>query len=257
MRIHVFIITGGGSGLGKALALALAGRDKPVLIVGRREQLLQETASLSPYIDYLCADIATEEGLNLLVHHAASAPQISALINNAGTLKPIMPMQDISPQDWQQALNTNLNAALFLPQKLAHQLSNGRVLNISSGAAYFAIKGWAAYCVTKAALSMLTKCWQLESEDIAFASVMPGIADTDMQAMAREGVNMDGEHADFYKQLKLKNKLVSPDTVAQFLVWLLLDIDKEHYQSREWDIYDTSHHQQWLRAPHQVIHWEA
>lgn len=98
---------------------------------------------------------------------------------------------------------------------------------------------------------MLTKCWQLESETVAFASVMPGIIDTDMQVIARSDINPDLEHSGFYKKLKEENRLVSPDTVAAFLTWLLLDVDKGIYVSQEWDIYDTKHHQDWLKLPNQ------
>lgn len=253
----MFIITGGGSGLGRALAIALTQRNKPVLIVGRQEQLLQETASCSNKISYLCADISTEPGRELLLTHLQSTPRIEALINNAGTLYPIASLKDISLDDWHKAFSTNVDAALFLPQKLSKQLINSKVLNIGSGAAYFAIKGWAAYCASKAALAMLTKCWQLEAEEIAFASVMPGIVDTKMQAHARMGINMDAEQTNFYKHLKATNRLLAPETVAEFLVWLLLEVDANTYKAQEWDIYDTSHHHQWLKPPHQVLHWES
>lgn len=252
----MFVITGGGSGIGKALALSLAKRDKEVLIIGRREKLLHETAASAANIHYLCADVATAEGIQTIKTYLTSVSQIEALVNNAGTLSPLDVLKDVTPEAWQNALNTNLNAALYLPQSLYDKLNQGRVLNIGSGAAYFAIKGWGAYCVTKAALSMLTKCWQLESRSIAFTSAMPGISDTDMQAIARSGTNPDHEGSLFYTRLKDSNRLVSPETVAAFLTWLLLDTDKETYLSKEWDIYDASHHRFWMKPPHQVLHWD-
>lgn len=252
----MFIITGGGSGLGNALALALAQREKSVLIVGRREQLLQETASSSSFIDYLCADVSTEEGRDSIKKFCEPVPEITALINNAGTIEPVVGVKDIRVEDWHHILNTNLDAALFLPQMLYDKLLQGRVLNIGSGAAYFAVKGWAAYCVSKAALAMLTQCWQLESEGVAFANVMPGIIDTEMQAIARKGLSMAPEQVAFYQRLKDNNRLVTPETVAEFFVWLLLDTDKDTYVSQEWDLYDTSHHSAWLKPPHQVLHWD-
>lgn len=252
----MFVITGGGSGIGKSLAFSLAKRDQSVLIVGRREQLLQETAATSAKIQYVCADITTSEGLESIRNYLFEVPHIEALINNAGTLNPLVPLREVELKDWQHALNTNLNAALFLTQKLYDKLIHGRVLNIGSGAAYFPIRGWAAYCVSKAALSMLTQCWQLESADIAFASVMPGIIDTHMQVIARSSTNPDYERINFYQSLKDQNRLISPDTVAEFLTWLLLDIDKKTYASTEWDIYDTEHHHAWLKPPHQVLHWD-
>lgn len=252
----MIVITGGGSGIGRSLAFSLAKRNQSVLIVGRREKHLQETAAFSKNIQYICADVSTLEGLQSITNRLKDVHKVTALVNNAGTLNPLGSMKEIQPEDWHHALNTNLNAALFLPQKLYDKLINGRVLNIGSGAAYFAIRGWAAYCVSKAALSMLTKCWQMESDEIAFASVMPGIIDTRMQDIARSSENPDYERVNFYKRLKDEHRLVSPETVAEFLTWLLLDLDKETYISKEWDIYDTKHHQAWLKPPHQVLHWD-
>lgn len=253
---NVFVITGGGSGIGKALALALARRGKSVLIAGRREHLLQAVSSASPLIQYICADVSTADGRQKIQSVLQDTPKIQALINNAGTLNPLAFMKSIQVEDWHRAFDTNLDAPLFLTQLLYDKLQDGRVLNIGSGAAYFAIKGWSAYCVSKAALSMLTQCWQLESESVAFASVMPGIIDTSMQAQAREGGDMDVERVSFYRRLKEHHRLIAPDTVAAFLVWLLLDIDKTTYISKEWDIYDSSHHNFWLKSPHQVLHWD-
>lgn len=252
----MIVITGGGSGIGRSLAFSLAKRDQSILIVGRTEKLLQETAAFSAKIQYICADISTHEGLESIKNRLNDVNQVTALVNNAGTLNPLVPIKEIEPKDWNHALNTNLNAALFLPQMLYDKLTNGRVLNISSGAAYFAIRGWTAYCVSKAALSMLTKCWQVESDSIAFASVMPGIIDTNMQTIARSDKNPDYEKINFYRRLKDTNRLISPDTVAEFLTWLLLDLDKKTYTSKEWDIYDTKHHKAWLKPPYQVLHWD-
>lgn len=252
----MFIITGGGSGIGKALALALAKRGKTILIVGRRQKLLQETASVSPLINYLCADVSTREGLHSIRACVDNVSKIEGLVNNAGTITPMLPLNEMEWDQWHQALNTNLNAPVFLPQLLYYKLNSGRVLNIGSGAAYFAVKGWAAYCVSKAALAMLSQCWQQESESVAFTSVKPGIIDTDMQTIARSGVNMDPEQTAFYTRLKEHNRLLSPETVADFLTWLLLDVDRDTYISQEWDIYDTTHHTDWLKSPNQVLHWD-
>lgn len=248
----MFIITGGGSGIGKALALELAKRYKAVLIIGRREQCLIETAKHSPLIDYVCADISLAEGRQQILAHLETQPIIEGLIHNAAIIDPILPITTIDENSWRQVMATNVDAPLFLSQLLYKKLTNGRVLHIGSGAAYFPLFGWTAYCTSKAALSMITRCWQLESDIVAFASVMPGIIDTDMQAQIRRASHMDTEKLSFFKQLYENKQLVSAETVAMFLSWLLLDIDSERYVSQEWDIYDESHHNAWLIPPYTV-----
>ncbi|WP_028387726.1 SDR family NAD(P)-dependent oxidoreductase [Legionella fairfieldensis] len=252
----MFLITGGGSGIGRALAQALATRGREVLIVGRREEMLAETAAFSSLINYLCADVSTDKGRQHIVTYLATVSSITGLIHNAGIIEPITSIATIEESSWQQIMATNLNAPLFLNQLLLEKLKEGKVLHIGSGVAYFPVKGWAGYCVSKAALAMLTRCWQLESQDAAFASVMPGIIDTDMQAIIRHTPFMDEEQRAFYDSLHQKGHLLSPATVALFLTWLLLDIDKGLYSSKEWDIYDKSHHPAWLVAPHCVPFWE-
>jgi benzil reductase ((S)-benzoin forming) len=253
----MFLITGGGSGIGKALTLSLVQRGQSVLIAGRRESLLQEvTAQVPSQIQYVCADVSTTEGRDM-IRKKVGSQSLNALVNNAGTLTPIKKTQDIQPNEWHQVFATNLDAPLFLPQLLYKNLTGGRVLNMGSGAAYLPVQAWAPYCASKAALAMLTQCWQLDSESVVFTSVMPGISDTDMQLMARsDNTVMALEKHEFFQRLHEHNRLISPETVAAFLTWLLLDTDDATYVSQEWDIYDTSHHVQWLKAPHQVLHWD-
>ena len=248
----VFVVTGGGSGIGRSLAHGLAMRNQAVLVIGRREHALIETAAFSPLINYFCADVSTHEGRCLILEHLNSLPRLTGLVHNAGIIDPMLPIDEISETDWRRVMATNLDAPLFLNQLLKDKLIGARVLHIGSGAAYFPVTGWAAYCVSKAALSMLTRCWQLECDSIAFASVMPGIIDTPMQAQIRDAVCMESEKNDFFKSLYKENKLITPETVASFICWLLLDIDKAHYISKEWDIYEQTHHHEWLTSPHRV-----
>lgn len=255
-RCVMFIVTGGGSGLGRALAQALAMRDQSVLIVGRHEKTLAETARFSSAIQYSCADITLTEDRKRLVADLNDMPVIKGLIHNAGIINPIAPLTELTESAWRACMLTNLDAPLFLSQLLINKLTNGRVLHIGSGAAHFPVVGWAGYCVSKAALAMLTQCWQLESQFVSFASVMPGIVDTPMQGEIRQAHHMANDKQDFFKKLKRQNKLLSPATVALFLCWLLLDVDKNSYASQEWDIYDKTHHGNWLTSPHMVPEFE-
>lgn len=248
----MFVITGGGSGLGQALALALAKREQAVLIIGRQEETLQKTAAHSPFITYCCADVSLDSGRALVAKNLAHQPHIRGLIHNAGIIDPIVPITQIQAAAWRHCMATNVEAPLFLTQALLPQLKDARVLHIGSGAAYFPIKGWTAYCTSKAALSMIARCWQVEEPSLLMASVMPGIIDTAMQDTIRHAQYMDPQKHDFFCQLKKSGGLLRSETVAIFLTWLLLEVAPERYGAQEWDIYDTSHHSSWLQLPHVV-----
>lgn len=248
----MFVVTGGGRGLGKSLAFALAARGKSVLITGRNALSLADVANRSDLIDFCVADVSTSAGRDSICERLKDVKNIEGLIHNAGTIDPIMPLASMNETAWKKLMATNVEAPLFLSQQLLPKLSGGRVLNISSGAAHFPVVGWSAYCVSKASLSMLTRCWQLESASPAFASVMPGIIDTDMVAMIRHSEHMDPDKLNFFKELKQNDRLLSPDTVALFLCWLLIDINISEYVAKEWDIYDIAHHAFWLPQNHTV-----
>lgn len=248
----MFVVTGGGSGIGRALAHALAGLGHEVFIFGRHEQALQETAAFSALIHYACADVSTRLGRGLIQEALSPYPRLQGLVHNAGVIDPIEPMATLDEDAWRQVMATNLDAPFFLTQALQEQLIKGRVLHIGSGAAYFPVVGWAPYCVSKAGLAMLTRCSALEYQEIAFASVMPGIVDTAMQTTIRSAKKMTPSKRAFFNDLKAQDHLVLVETVALFLTWLLLTVDETTYVSKEWDIYDASHHDQWLLAPHRV-----
>lgn len=242
----MFVITGGGTGIGAALADCLAKKGQAVLIIGRRDSCLQKTSQQAKEINYLAADVSTQTGCETIAEYLKDVSTIQGLIHSAGTIQPIKPLKQLTRDEWHTFLSTNLDPMLFLSQLLADKLHGQRVLSIGSGAAYFPVAGWGGYCVSKAALAMLTRCWQLECSDIAFASAMPGIIDTDMQAFIREAEHMQDEKRAFFLRLKADRKLLSAQTVALFLTWLLMDVDKASFSAKEWDIYDKSHHSSWL-----------
>lgn len=248
----MFVITGGSSGIGAALAKSLASRQKKVLLIGRREALMQEIQKDFPAISYLVADLSLDSGQKKALEVLSELPCIEALIHNAGMIEPIAPLAEVKTEDWKKTLELNLNVALFLTQGLLKNLEGGRVLHIGSGAAYFPVAAWGAYCVSKAALAMLTQCWQLEQPKLSFAMVLPGIIDTPMQARIRESTKMQDEKQQFFTDLYKSQALISAETVACFLTWLLLDVEKEALCAQVWDIYDKTHHSFWLAPPYVV-----
>ena len=249
--MKVIIITGASSGIGYALAEALIARDQYIVAIARREQPLQDLKNKYPdQVRIISADVSSVKGRENIVNNLADIKQITALVHNAGVIEPVAPIQKIELQQWRRAQAVNTEAPLFLSQALIPKLKQGRILHISTAAAHIPFPAWSAYCSSKAALFMLYQCLKLELADIPIAvgSVMPGIVDTAMQAEIRAHKNMPKERLDFFTELKANHKLLSTQTVARFLSWLLLDVKSDEFSEQEWDIYDTSHHDAWLEG---------
>lgn len=240
----MYLITGGSRGIGKALAIELSLKGQQVIIVGRSEDKLKKIKQEYNNIEYLALDVTCARDREQIARNTPE--KLTALVNNAGIIGNITPITQIKYADWQKTLATNVEPALFLTNLLFKKLIGAKVLNIGSGAAHFPVKGWTNYCVSKAALLMLTKCWQLETQDIAITSVMPGIIDTQMQAIIRDSTCMQEDKLQFFNNLYNERKLLKPQTVAKFLAWLLMEVENKKYCAHEWDIYDTSHHKFWL-----------
>jgi len=118
-----------------------------------------------------------------------------------------------------------------------------------------------SYCVSKAALLQLARCLDEElAPNVRVGSVMPGVVDTDMQAELR---TLDFQSVQFFRDLgnntsrntawagagsPPEQALDKPENVADFLVWLLLDVDPHDFGGREWDINSPGDQQSWLQA---------
>lgn|SRR3989338_8434754 len=241
------IVTGAGKGIGRAIALMLAQQNMFVVIIGRHLQSLQEVQSFFPnQIHIIQADIATEEGRKQLLTQLPADVEIKFLIHNAGSILPIKSIMQLTYDEWRKNLAINLDAPLFLTQALLPKIKRGRVLHISSGAAHRALKGWLAYCASKAALHMLYRCFkeELTNDTVSFGSIRPGLVDTQLQADIRDASN-PFDNREYYSNIKEKGELLSPEEVALFIKWLLFSVNEEEFGKEEWDIRDTKHHAFW------------
>jgi benzil reductase ((S)-benzoin forming) len=248
----MFVITGGSSGIGKALAENLALKKQSVLILGRNKKALIQIASSSPYIQMLQADLSTSKGRLAVTHHLKDQKHIEGLIHCAGIIEPISPLRTLDEAGWRDILETNLTVPFLLTQSLHEKLIGGRVIQVSSHFAHTPVSALAPYCISKRAVSVLINCWQLESPEIASTSVLPGVVNTAMPTIVHGSKHIEAKQRQIIQNLKDNNQLISPETVASFFSWLLLDVDKKRFCSQEWDIYDASHHKEWLLAPHRV-----
>jgi len=148
----VSIITGGGTGIGAALAKRLVSRSQKVLIVGRRANKLYETknrCSNPGLIRTVVADISKPEGRQAILESLGENERIDNLVHNAAILEPVGPLIDVRPEDWSKHMAINVDGPLFLTQTLLPMLmkkdendKGGRILHVSSGAAHHGYRGW-------------------------------------------------------------------------------------------------------------------
>jgi benzil reductase ((S)-benzoin forming) len=244
---RISIVTGGGSGIGRAICHALAKNNHHVLIVGRREEKLKETQKAFPTkIDILLADIS-EIDHRLKIAEYCAGKKIQFLVHNAGIIGKITNLEELELSEWRKVMAINVEAPLFLTQILLPNLHDGRILNISSGAAHFAIKGWGAYCISKAALFMIYQVMNVElaEKNIKIASLRPGIVDTEMQGFIREVDIKKMPHLQKFHDLYNEKGMESSDRVARFAYWVLTETDDDEFSEKEWDIREGDHSAKW------------
>ncbi|EAR22131.1 SDR family oxidoreductase [Nitrococcus mobilis] len=232
------VVTGGGTGIGRAMVQRLAAGGLTVLAIGRRSGPLEALAQARPdRVETRAADVATPEGREQ-VAEAVAGRRVRYLLHNAGVLEPVRPLAAVGLEEWRYAQAVNVEGPLFLTQRLLPSLSGGRILHISSGAAHYPLAGWGAYCTAKAALYMLYQVLDMElrSHGIAVGSVRPGVVDTPMQALIREQDSERFPEVERFRELERTGGLESPDTVADFVWQLLTRTTADEFAAQEWDI---------------------
>ena len=174
--------------------------------------------------DYDCCRRAVRETLERF-------GRIDALVNNAGIVQPIAAIADSEPEEWRKNLEVNLLGPFNLIRAAISDLRNreGRVVNVSSGAANLALAHLSAYCTAKAALNHFTRVLAAEEVNLTAVTIRPGVVDTDMQTYLRgEGAAaMPAEQAAFYRQIKENHQLEPPEIPARVIAWLALHAPRE------------------------------
>jgi len=188
------IVTGASRGLGRAIALELARMGAAVTLNARTEsalaQVKAEIEALGGRVEMLAGDVSAPDVAERLVAAAVLAfGRVDAIVNNAAVLTPLARIAESDSVEWQRNLQINVVGPYLLIQAALPHLRRapqGRVINISSGAAVRPTAGWSAYCAGKAALNMLTAVLAEEEPAIVALAVRPGVVDTAMQVALRE-----------------------------------------------------------------------
>ncbi len=221
----VIVVTGGGSGIGRAAARRFAELGANVLITGRRPEPLQKTAAEHPGIMDLVADVAMPEDAERTVQAAMDAwGRIDALVNNAGA-GAILPLAEATAATIEKILAVNVvGPSLLAKAALPHLAATaGSIVNVSSTFGHRPAAALSHYAASKAALEHLTRCWALElaPQRIRVNGVAAGPTEsgalTGMMGLSAE--QAAAVESDERERIPLKRR-GNPDDVARWIVRL-------------------------------------
>jgi len=206
MGERVAIVTGAGSGVGRAAALALATDGWSVVLAGRRREPLEATAAAAGTANTLVVptDVSRADSVNALFDAAVTAfGRVDCVFNNAGLNTPGVPIEDLPLDRWQAVVDVNLTGVFLCIQAAFRVMKNqtprgGRIINNGSISAHAPRPDSAPYTATKHAVLGLTKAASLDGRkyDIAVCQIDIGNAATEMTERMSAGVKQaDGRIA--------------------------------------------------------------
>jgi NAD(P)-dependent dehydrogenase (short-subunit alcohol dehydrogenase family) len=204
-EFKVAVVTGGGSGIGRAVALALANEGYAVVVAGRRQEALDsisgEAARAGLHLMAIPTDVRDQPSVkSLFAKTNAAFGRLDLLFNNAGTVAPPVPIEELTYDQWKVVVDTNLSGAFLCTQEAVKLMKNqrprgGRIINNGSISAHSPRPNSAPYTATKHAITGLTKSTSLDGRqfDIACGQIDIGNAATEMTEKISQGaVQADG-----------------------------------------------------------------
>ena len=196
----IALITGAGSGIGRATALAMQKAGYALVLAGRRLSELEKTAAMAdPHggrMISMAADVARPDSVEALFRRIQEEfGRLDVLFNNAGLNAPGIPIEDMPYETWTAVVNVNLTGAFLCAQAAVRMMKaqeprGGRIINNGSISAYAPRPNHVPYTATKHAITGMTKCFSLDGRkyDIACGQIDIGNAATEMTDRLAVGV---------------------------------------------------------------------
>ena len=210
------LITGTSQGIGKAVSILLLEQGYHVFGYSRKNDILH---SKFTFIKTDLRQINSLENIKL-----PKTNHDIVLINNAADIGKISSFEKKSKNEIINELNTNIIAPSLLTNLILKKYihNNKIIINISSGAAYKAIRSWSTYCASKAALEIFSKVVSAENHNkLKIYSVHPGVVDTNMQKRIRKVSKSDFPLVDTFIDYHKNDLLVDPNEIAKKLLHII------------------------------------
>ena len=249
----VALVTGGGRGLGRATALALAERGAKVVALARSLHEVEETARLVRQLYgvgrslAIHADVARERDvLETFEVVRKRWGGVDILVNNAGQTGPTRPIATLSLAEWQGVMDVNLTGAFLCSREAMRDMARrrwGRIVNVSSDSAAVAVPSMSAYSVAKAAVEHLTRSLAAEgaSMGVVAMALRPGLIDTRMQEelRARPPEAISPELRTLFSAYKQKGRLSPPERPAEIIAYLCSTARTDSLNGRVLDAHEV------------------
>ncbi len=222
VKDKVIIVTGAGSGMGRALVLQLLSMQAQVIGLDINDAALQETASLAgnrrKAFETFVVDITNREVVEQFSKDAATPfGPVDGVINNAGIIQPFVKLNDLGFDKIERVMNVNFYGTLnmikaFLPQLLARP--EAHIVNISSMGGFLPVPGQTIYGASKAAVKLLTEGLyaELDGTNVRVTAVFPGAVNTNITK--NSGLQPPGKQTDAGKAMKV----LSATKAAQIII---------------------------------------
>lgn len=224
IRQKVAVVTGGASGIGRAIVVAFGAGGGRVAVLDLQLERAEEAAKASSGESrgFACnvSDVGSVSvAIDEVINHFG---RIDVLVNCAGVAL-IEPAEDLSVENWDATLDVNLKGAFLMSQRVGRQMlvaGGGRIINIASQAASVGLEGHAAYCASKAGLVGLTRALAVEwgSRGVSVNSISPTIVLTDLGRKV-----WAGEKGEDFKKMIPTGRFADPEEIAAVALFLASD----------------------------------
>jgi NAD(P)-dependent dehydrogenase (short-subunit alcohol dehydrogenase family) len=222
-KSKIAIVTGAGSGIGRAVAIALNEDGWIVILAGRSEKNLTETAALCTMEEVLAVPTDVKDPIsvkNLFARTLEAYGRLDLLFNNAGVSAPVKPMEELTTEEWKNVIDTNLNGVFFCTQEAFRIMKSqdpmgGRIINNGSLSAHVPRPLSAPYTASKHAVTGLTRSTSLDGRayNIACGQIDIGNSKSDMTKKIEKGtLQADGSFK--------TEPTMSPEDVGRSIVYM-------------------------------------